>query len=532
MCAVALALSPVFVTAMATGRDWYVSPTGSDTAAGTANAPLATIDKAVRSVLAGDTVIVGDGTYNETIQTVRAGTANSRITLRAENPGGAVLTHSAGRVLKVYHPYYTIEGLIFDGQYGGSDIVKVYDEGDHLVFRNNEVRHGARDGIDMNAPTNVLIEDSVIHDMLWMSGGVRADAHGIVAGGVQGFTIRNTEVYYVSGDSLQMAYGGWRDVLVEGCEFWNGPLPTARAGFPAGVNPGENAIDTKEGPDEARSTMTVRDSVFHGWRSNYISNAAALNLKHKVDVVVEGNTFYDNEFALRLRGRTGDTGAHITVTNSVFHDNDWSIRYEDDIQQLLVLNNTFDDGEAAGESVIQSPSYPPLQDGFLNNLFLLNGNLPPEAGDPSNLAAGAGDFLDAAGHDYRLADGSDAIDTGLDLRASGVTTDREGLARPRAVAYDIGAHEAFYYPGLLGDATLDGKVGLSDLMALADHYGQDNTGWLGGDFTGDGTVGLADLTALADNYGAGGDPVPEPGTLALLAITAPWMVRVRRRASD
>jgi hypothetical protein len=58
---------------------------------------------------------------------------------------------------------------------------------------------------------------------------------------------------------------------------------------------------------------------------------------------------------------------------------------------------------------------------------------------PSNLAATAAFFADAAAHDYHLADGAAAIDTGE--RLDPVTTDRDGTARPQGTAWDIGAYE-------------------------------------------------------------------------------------------
>lgn len=59
---------------------------------------------------------------------------------------------------------------------------------------------------------------------------------------------------------------------------------------------------------------------------------------------------------------------------------------------------------------------------------------------------------------------------------------------------------------LAGDADLDGKVGFSDLVRLAQNYGKTGTGWSRGDFNYNGTVDFADLVKLAQNYGGG--PIP------------------------
>ncbi|MHC4715865.1 MAG: glycoside hydrolase family 113 [Planctomycetota bacterium] len=85
-----------------------------------------------------------------------------------------------------------------------------------------------------------------------------------------------------------------------------------------------------------------------------------------------------------------------------------------------------------------------------------------------------------------------------------------------------------YYDPIPGDANYDGKVGIADLGALADSYGlTTGANWMKGDFNLDGQVGIADLAALADNYGKSSGGVPEPATLALLAIVGAALIRRR-----
>jgi len=97
----------------------------------------------------------------------------------------------------------------------------------------------------------------------------------------------------------------------------------------------------------------------------------------------------------------------------------------------------------------------------------------------------------------------------------------------------VDALAADFSPLLDGDANLDGRVGIADLGALADNYGQTGRVWVHGDFNFDGKVGIADLGAIADNYGveAGQDRllVPGPPTALLLAIAGAALVRRRCR---
>src|SRR5215468_1035856 len=79
---VAGALATLLGPARARGAEWYVSPSGSDSAAGSAAAPFATLSKANSSAAAGDTIWVHGGTYYITSQLVlsRSGTSDTNRT--------------------------------------------------------------------------------------------------------------------------------------------------------------------------------------------------------------------------------------------------------------------------------------------------------------------------------------------------------------------------------------------------------------------------------------------------------------------
>jgi hypothetical protein len=80
-----------------TGPTHYVSPSGNDLNAGTSSAPWRTIQKAANTVVAGDTVILMNGTYEEpSINMARGGTALAPVTFKAQNKWQAVISSYSG----------------------------------------------------------------------------------------------------------------------------------------------------------------------------------------------------------------------------------------------------------------------------------------------------------------------------------------------------------------------------------------------------------------------------------------------------
>jgi hypothetical protein len=413
----------------------YVQSGASGT--GSRQAPFGKIQDALNVAKAGDSVVVFAGNYSETLQTVRAGTQGAPITLRAEGARGTVRVAASGRVLTVAHPHFHVANLIIDGQYGPDDAIRVNDAANGFKLSGSEILRAGRDCVDILSPSDVIIEQSLIHHCLWYSSGPQL-AHGIVTDAVHNLTIRATEVHSFSGDGIAIGAmrtaPGWDQVLIEDSSIWLAPLGSAENGFAAGAVPGDDAIHMSAYEAGSRSNLTVRNVVVSGIRGKS-SAQAAFRIKEKVNVVVDRVTVKECSYGFALRGTQGGfSGSWATIKNAVLHDVSVGVRYEDVIQTAKIYNTTFGrlvttpfEDVATGNSL------------DIQNFLILAGSRPTEASGPNNLAVTSAAFVNAASDDYRLVVGSSAVNAGATL--SEVTGDRDGVSRPQGGAYDIGAYE-------------------------------------------------------------------------------------------
>ncbi|MEM9454823.1 MAG: right-handed parallel beta-helix repeat-containing protein [Myxococcota bacterium] len=518
---IALGISTYTTSAMA--ADVWVDARAGAGGDGSMGSPFQTINEGLDVAMPGDTVHVLPGAY-PAVRTARDGEPDQWITVVAEMPREAVV-ESDGTALEVGHDHHRFEGLVFDSGYGSGDGVEGGSTGLELV--DVEVRRTRGDCVDLRNSSEVSIEACEIHHCVaQFDPGNNADAHGVTADTLFGLTIRDSEIYLVTGDALQVSPSRdpWDDVLVERTRMWSGALDEAANGWSAGDIIGENAFDSKVGGDLNGSgtnpQVTFTDVVAYGWRGS-ISNQGAFNVKEDVDFLLDRATVYDSEIAFRLR-----FPAVVTIHNAVVYDVDLGFRLEDGLEGLSVRNTTL--GAQIG-SLIDDAGGAPQSPIFANVLLLADSVPAPADATPSNMAVDGSVFVDSASHDYHLQMGSSPMDAGEALAE--VTVDRDGVPRPFGPAHDIGAYEWTDEPppgGSTGSGGLDGSGG-----EAGSGGGSEGATGSPGEGTGAGTGATAGETSAGagDNGGGGcgcraGAP-PAWSVLLGLALVG----RVRRRTT-
>ncbi|MGR9056163.1 choice-of-anchor Q domain-containing protein [Rhizobium leguminosarum] len=152
---------------------YYVATTGSDSGNGSTTSPFRTISEAMSANLRpGDEVVVKAGTYNESINIDKDGSAAGDITLRSEVPGAALIRPPAGSYtgISVNANYVTIDG--FDIKGGNGDGIEANNV-HHVSILNNKVHDSGESGIQFNYSDFVKIVGNETYNNAssgWFSG--------------------------------------------------------------------------------------------------------------------------------------------------------------------------------------------------------------------------------------------------------------------------------------------------------------------------------------------------------------------------
>jgi parallel beta-helix repeat protein len=389
---------------------YHVSTEGSDSNAGSIEAPWATLQRAADVVNAGDTVLVDAGTYSG-FDLRRDGTAANRITFSAE-PGVVVNVRNERTPDGINlegADYVTIEGFTVV-EVPRAGIRSVVNDG--VILRNNRCDANGRWGILTGFSENILIEYNECS---------RSEVeHGI----------------YVSNSA--------DNPIVRGNLVWGN--------FANGIHMNGD-IFTGDGDGIITGALVESNIVFDNGRGG----GSGINCDGVQNSRFQNNLLYDNHASgislYRIDGGGGSTG-NVVVNNTILQaaDGRWAINIADGSTGNTIVNNILYNAHAfRGSITVESDSLA----GLVSDYNVVIDRFSADGGDTRitlaqwraatgqdqhSLIGTAGEiFVDPSTNDYRLKPGSPAIDAGT-MQFS-PSRDLAGNARPRGPAVDIGAYE-------------------------------------------------------------------------------------------
>ncbi len=388
---------------------------------GSINDPFDSIADGLSALSAGDTLFIrGDQNQarvyfeSPSFRDDFNGQSGAPIVIMAY-PGEQVQVTPEDRI-SVYSKWLVFQNFTIDMDGLTDDAIRLY--GDNNIFRNLTIRNGQRDGIDISNADNNLIENCTIYNFTRND---EYDAHGIILDGGDGNVIRNNTIYDCKGDCIQL----YKENVNVNTLIENNLLYTTLG------SGSENAIDLK-----GTQGCIIRGNKMWGFRDAPDSDGVALKVNKDSDnMIIEENEFYDSNGGFRI---SGDECENIVfrynTIHNIFLDGDpskygYGIQF-DGVIDIEVSNNTFVN--------IPGPLFWIASRGatnitMMNNIFYNTNDFKGDTGDfsgiveidyngwfqSSEIIAGSNDvtgndpmFVDEAAHNYKLQEGSPAIDAG------------------------------------------------------------------------------------------------------------------------
>jgi len=366
---------------------YHISPNGSDTANGSSSAPWRTLQHAADRLQPGELVRVATGTYTG-LHTVRSGTASKPITFLADGDSVIISGRNANTADNINienTDYIVIDGFLsHQAQRDGIRIVNARG----VTIRNNRNLDNARFGI----LTGWTPEIRILNNETGRNG-----EHGIY--------VSNSRVDddnpIVRGNHV---HGNGQN----GIQF-NGDPNIGGDGLITGGLIEENIVHDSHWKGLsliAASETLIRNNIFY---NNGTSNAGAGGIHIVEETGVNGNpTVYSLN--------------NVVVNNTVVEPRIAGIRINEQNTGNIVFNN------------IAVSSNPIALEGSGNRVH---------SGSNVTAASTAGLFADPASGDFRLVDGSPALDVGLATYEGhdAPSADISGRLRPDGAAYDAGVYE-------------------------------------------------------------------------------------------
>ena len=387
----------------------YVTNTGSDAhtcqQARNQATPRRSVNAGIACLAAGDTLILGDGTYSEQLSDVVSGETPNTVrppsglswsqptTIKSANPRKAVIdkpqpgepynhTVYLGRADT---SYLSIEGLVIDGRGHGTCLW--VGPGSHIRIQGNVIKNCGGNGVysavadDGSGGQDIHLLDNEIFNIATEEAGPPG----------------RHAVYFTGNNSVMKG-----NYIHAPCPFYGIQATSEKGGLHHNVIENNRVV----GCDQAGIYSQGSDTVI---RNNLAENNCIGIYLASAPTLVSNNTIWGHHFGPNCPDSYGliDSSSGSTLVNNVI------------LQQM------------AGWAYIYSAKVPPT----------MQTNLCDAAsGHTCQLTAAPGSVIvDGPAGNLTLQAGGPAVNTGTTVAQ--VPTDRLGVIRPQGAAYDLGAYE-------------------------------------------------------------------------------------------
>jgi parallel beta-helix repeat protein len=498
LVALAAACTPVFSHA----AQFYVSPAGSDTAAGTSLAPWKTLQHAADVVGPGDIVTARAGSYVG-FYLDTSGTAAAPIEFKAD-PGAVINQRNAttpdGINLELAS-YVVIDGFSVTGmpRAGVRSVGLPGNFAAHVTVRNVTATNNIKWGIFTGHVDDLLIESNRT------SGSI--DEHGIyVSNSGDRPVIRDNTSFDNHGSGIHM----------------NGDLSQGGDGIISGAIVSGNRIFNNAIANTAHPQL---------------GGGSGINMDGVQNSRIENNLVYGNHASgISLYHIDGAQGSknNVVVNNTVYEASDgrWALNIQSGSTGTTTLNNILISDHQSRGAIDISPD---SRTGFTSDYNAVISRFTTDGGTNQTLAewristgqdmnsfvaTAASLFVSPAGSDYHLLSTSTAKNTGTSQSAP--PADLDGLPRKAGAAFDIGAYE---FGALSGDYNRDGTVTAADYTLWRKTLGSNVIRYAGADGNGSSIIDQADDSLWRAHFGAvapvgagSSMAIPEPTSMFALWI--------------
>src|SRR3989344_7568665 len=279
---------------------YYVATTGSDTNSGTAASPWRTITKAKNTMVAGNTVCIAGGTYNESVTITRSGTSGNPITYAGIPGQNVIIDGTAAATISIENgaDYITLRNLKITGAQSAEGVMVYTYSGPDTIhtgicLESIESYGNPQEGVQFTGVRDSFIVNSSLHD--------NTDVNLRLCGDNSNITIDNLDSYG-SATSGILLHGNGTLAAVHDVKILNS---RSHGNYRQGVN-----------------TFYVKNILIDGG-SYYSNGATGIQIEKASErVIVRNTTTYDNTtWASNEAGFWADETDTCLLENNVSYGN-------------------------------------------------------------------------------------------------------------------------------------------------------------------------------------------------------------------